>query len=705
MQLLNLENRILKLRMELNQEVSNCKNSNQLDKMKLQAMQNDLIILQNEFNLIKKNGMIKNEIKNENPVNNYENNTYMQVKNEIKNENPVVNTEKNENPLPKTQKIKPTKDKKNKNFEKIIGQSIMGILASLLIFISLGIFSALVLPYLPDMAKLILMYIASFGLTGIGLWLLKKDNRNKWYLSLSGCGIGAVYVSLFLSNLYFMVIGDILLYIALLIWSIAICYLAKTKSNIFMFIGELGIVISLMFGFFECYAVGDYIQLLLLAAFFIIAQTCYLYAFKDGKTSVIMIGIIFILYGFNLAIYSQPTGMTSIGGTGFIEKVLVSRIIMTIFMICLISYQLLISKRKIFDDIVLFINAILTYAIFENNILFTIISLLAIGYLTFIKKEDYDKKVEILSLLFGLFSIFLCWNLTIGPLYLLAIPVVFITVCGYIKQKKELEILGIICLIPLIITASLGVDIERYLRVLMLAVTTIILGTTCIQFKKKDKLMHISTYLFQLITICIVISELISNSSDNYTYNIELTISTLIVFAINSFGIKLLENNNCDREYLITTQIVNAMIMIASLCCIEETASSPLLHIISILIAIASFIFNSKDIISHKIGGFYVGIKYTFLMIFILDSFNASNLFISICCFLMACSSIGFGLINKYKSLRLFGLLLSCLSVCKLVLIDISYDSSVAKAASFLICGILCFGINMVYNKLGKNIE
>lgn len=80
-------------------------------------------------------------------------------------------------------------------------------------------------------------------------------------------------------------------------------------------------------------------------------------------------------------------------------------------------------------------------------------------------------------------------------------------------------------------------------------------------------------------------------------------------------------------------------------------------------------------------------------------------IFISIASIIFAIISIYYGFIANYKYLRIFGLILSIFSVIKLILIDISYDDTIWRALSFFICGILCFVISVIYNKIDKKIE
>ena len=57
---------------------------------------------------------------------------------------------------------------------------------------------------------------------------------------------------------------------------------------------------------------------------------------------------------------------------------------------------------------------------------------------------------------------------------------------------------------------------------------------------------------------------------------------------------------------------------------------------------------------------------------------------------------------EKYKALRVCGLVLVLLCVVKLVLVDIRYDNVLLRAAGFFVGGILCFGISLVYNLVDK---
>jgi hypothetical protein len=147
--------------------------------------------------------------------------------------------------------------------------------------------------------------------------------------------------------------------------------------------------------------------------------------------------------------------------------------------------------------------------------------------------------------------------------------------------------------------------------------------------------------------------------------------------------------------------------MIVSLCyiAIEE---QPVYHILVILISLALFTMNIGILLrgSRDAGkGAYIGFKLTLLMIVCLASYSAANYIISIACFILSIASIiaGFGL--SRKSFRIYGLVLSLISIVKLIMIDIRYENTIGHAFSFFACGTLCFVISMIYHGIDKKMS
>ena len=161
------------------------------------------------------------------------------------------------------------------DFEKTFGKSFMGITASVLIFISIILFATLLLPMLGDGAKMAIMYIVSGAFLGIGAYRLNKDKDNKFNISLTGCGLGALFISLLLSNIYFKVLGDIPLYVLIAFWGCLVCIFANNKNYIFQVIGEIGILIATIFGCLLCLEERDTTKFIALLVFYGITSAIF----------------------------------------------------------------------------------------------------------------------------------------------------------------------------------------------------------------------------------------------------------------------------------------------------------------------------------------------------------------------------------------------------------------------------------------------
>ena len=103
---------------------------------------------------------------------------------------------------PKAGTSKPPAKKTASGFEENVGGKVMGIVAAVLIFIGLFLFGSMLYERLGDTARIAILFIVSFLILGAGLFLERK--RESWFTtSLVGCGFGAVYISLFITGLYY----------------------------------------------------------------------------------------------------------------------------------------------------------------------------------------------------------------------------------------------------------------------------------------------------------------------------------------------------------------------------------------------------------------------------------------------------------------------------------------------------------------------
>ena len=133
----------------------------------------------------------------------------------------------------------------NKDFEKKFGKNIMGIIASVLIIVSLISFGGLVYKYLTDVTKMAIMYIISTALTVVGIVMMKKKEKAKLVFSaLAACGTIGIYITSFIGCFVFEMYDKPVLLILVCIWLILTCIASKFSSGMFVYIFNIGLVIS-----------------------------------------------------------------------------------------------------------------------------------------------------------------------------------------------------------------------------------------------------------------------------------------------------------------------------------------------------------------------------------------------------------------------------------------------------------------------------
>ena len=153
-------------------------------------------------------------------------------------------------PVPKpTVRPKAAKKSEPMSVESWLGTRLFNIVASVLIFIGLILFCMLGYEYITDGMKIAAMHIVSLAFIGIGGYLTKK-NRSVFSLGLTGCGVGASFISILLTHVYFHAINDITAFSLLFVWIILALFLSKKLDSLMLSItAHIGMAISVCFAF------------------------------------------------------------------------------------------------------------------------------------------------------------------------------------------------------------------------------------------------------------------------------------------------------------------------------------------------------------------------------------------------------------------------------------------------------------------------
>ena len=83
--------------------------------------------------------------------------------------------------------------------------------------------------------------------------------------------------------MYFKVIGDIPLYVLIAIWGIGIGVFGKNRSKIFQVIGELGILISMIFGCVLCGDTSDGDKFFVLTIYYLISSGAFYFLYYEKE--------------------------------------------------------------------------------------------------------------------------------------------------------------------------------------------------------------------------------------------------------------------------------------------------------------------------------------------------------------------------------------------------------------------------------------
>lgn len=626
--------------------------------------------------------------------------------------------------------------RKPQDYEKLFGKNFMGIFASVLIFISLIIFATLIIPHLTDTMKMIGMYLVSFGIFGGGYALYKKNNQNNFYIALIGCGAGSLYLSLLLSNLYFKRIDDIALYLLILVWTVFVKYLTRIKNFVFMIIGQCGIFIAMVLGTLLCVSEKDSGKFLVLIIFYMIssfvfsnlgkAYLRFLVNFRRNDTSEEIDAETFyyednlfshICKFLNLTVITLGLSMMPVKWDSL-------KITCVIFMMLYLLLEFYIAYKEecrhglVFQiltiaDSFLFICLFEAVNFYAMDATYLLMYLVSLALLFYVNKKGERAGFKVVSEIYCFFMLYL--GCSLNPFirehlyaYLTVIPFMLY---GVLK-KKRLYLYTSILYIAQFLFLIMSLSSTYFLKTELLIMIVICYSVFLYSCKKTEETwFKIAGYLVLCFITFLSVNDFAHATMLQYMIQQNGIHSELMekAYLISFITVAVIHLILCKLDYFGKEKPVeNMMYGITALWMVLGCHAIYYENwkLLIILITILLFIINSKKLLSkHKYAGYYVAFKYTALMICILNSFEVVNYIISISLLLFAIVSIIAGFYINNTSFRLYGLVLSMISIFKLIMIDIQYDSTIENAVSFFVSGVLCFIISFIYNKIDTNFK
>jgi len=603
----------------------------------------------------------------------------------------------------------------NKNSaESWIGKHLMGVFASVLIFIALILFASLIIPYLNDVIKIGLMFTVSIALTGFAFYEHKKRPGNTFFTALLACGLGCSYLSILVTRIYFKVIGDVAMYVLLLVWAGIILYMGKRESKLFQVIGNAGYIISALLA----WNLKDGALVLPVLVYLLIMGGAFQYNFrKDNLQRTIQscINLAIILYFATRIGHNVEKCVSLTVSAGLI--VVISAAYFAAF---LFGKKLINSANKTFfasaSAIVLYISFLLLADCLEMPKWISLTAFFCVAAIAeaeaFLQRNEKESETVSFFKSFWITAWFAIAEIGTYILYqeffdsgALFVALLPIAVYGVKKEYALFRNQAIILAALMTLLENFG-ELSIIFCAVELVYAIIVLVMEGFVVKKSFEYKFIWYFYVQA---CIAL--LFWNVADKSAFGNDgfRIMCAVIPVGIFNMIMRMLKFDRDDKGVSNITALmvldgVNVAGLLLGLYNIYMVEGAALQGINIAFTTALACVNVRRHFAGKSAEKLYAGIKFGIILIVSLVSYDAAGYIVSVAvlAFAILCIVIGFNKIFGAKELRIYGLVLAMVSVVKFIMYDITYENTIGRAISFLISGILCFGISAIYNHFEK---
>ena len=639
--------------------------------------------------------------------------------------------------------FKPAKPKRD--LEKALGKNVMGVMASVLIFVALILFAIVALPSMTDTIKMAAMFIISGGITGIGVMLMRKDQSNAFNASIAGCGIGAVFISLMTTRMYFNAINDYVLYITLLIWAAAVAFFSKDKNKVFVVIAEVGISVATLIGlaglFGEDAAAG--LKANMLIAFALLSEIAIYYFNSTDE----MDNDIFMHFPHAIRAFAMTIMFIILADTNSLENV-------PIMMVAFIGIGLYLLSRTDGDkgkDLIL-TTYVLPITLAFNNYAIALCN----------GAENVEPYIILIgiAIIFHLFTYFYNkYKVAVGASHI-AIIACAIYFMSEVSSADSLEVMTILVpaalvLMPIMLMTNyckenywkwLSAGLPLFFVVLWNDIGGLTQGQILVGFvialiytlanfhildDIKDDILRICLYIASMITFPLIFGDIID------CLNVEGLVAEAIIenIYVTCAYVPLVlvylwvDKKDCitrEKDITVLQNIIMGILILVGSISLHEGAylwlykEDPIAYraaetawtVSSWVVGLTLIGLNALRTVPmlNKGKGYGIGVSAAYVVSLwsIITRISDVNYIVSITMLLLAIGMIVMGFkINLdegvgNKEMRLFGLVLSMVVTVKLLMLDIEHNNLLETSGYLLLAGVLCFAISFAYNRLDK---
>ena len=625
--------------------------------------------------------------------------------------------------------------KEKKDMERTIGRQIMGIAASILIFIGITLFAMLIIPNLTDSIKMAAMFVFSFALTAVGITMMVRKKGGDFGVILAACGMGSVYISLYVTAVYFKSLDDIPLYILLLLWIIFICVLSRYGSYLFHLIGVIGIVVSVFFSF-HILEIGEPSKTIFLTAYFIIGSVAFLISSKRELKAYLTDAIAIVFSCLSLTIFFVLEMGSDEKPAGVLLLIFVIAFIVYSMALKFDEYPMAASISSMFASFVYLL--LCCYVIDENGTLplASLVMVVAVTAFYRFKGEESGGNFAVKATWLSIFMLtltfgWLNWdlvseNMGVAPVLLAVV------LYGFLAEDVYYTFCGMAVYFIYCFGYDMGGTNEGRAFCLLaftLAfafVPHVLMHFKDCEFRKANKLAYYLLGLLSLFGSFFYYFDTFEDQADDLYYMLSAgemagisereAVAGLFCFIIIAVANAVLsrtsfirqedDEEELDMVMAVPMYIINVVLMLVGMTQMNLMKEAPGFKWAYLLVTLALLFVNLDRIkaIRNPCADVYLGFRFNLYMLALLSAFDAQNYTFSTCCFALALVGIIIGFFIKKKAMRIYFLAVTLISVVKLVMYDISYDNSAMRAMSFIISGVLCLIISFVYTKADKKL-
>lgn len=647
--------------------------------------------------------------------------------------------------------------------ETWLGRNVLGIVASILVFIGLIFLGVLVYGNITEPVKIALMYALSTLLTGLGVFLAVKK-RNNFTLALTGCGCGSFFLSILLTHVYFGKLPDLAAFGLLLVWMACTLFVARwQRSTLMSVIAHAGMIISLCFAFTQ--GISDE-KLWLVLLYQVTASAVMLVGniFCCRKTyhfgTFASLGLTLVASGVMSARFA-PVDKTAPFLTGLPVPAVVAAFALQFLMACVFSYLLAISASRMKDDgskIALhLLNKLLWAAALCTNV-YLVAYRLALPYfpafsdrapaigiallacllplllhvalsLVMQIKLRFSKVLECISVLtcFSLTAIFLLifWGSRMfGAEFLPRLPWLIVPagllflIRRFSRQPAYLVAANVLLGMDFLFAifggygrlVTFGTPAAALGWMLLYGIA--IVGQWFFQTPPNRKKYSVPTRILLYLTVVLSLPVILLNTSVPYPGVTVLSVLTGLHFLLFLLRYDR-ENHGNTLEWLLGAVSLLLLALNAWFIAFGVRRSAVETGLYFLLTALAFFLaavrtprlFYYKD---RPAQGALTGVVFTLLVLATVEGnteWFSQTYLLSITCMLTALACIVAGFLGRVSSLRFYGLILTLTCVLKLVTLDVIHLRSLLRVIALIGGGIICFIVSAIYNYTVKQMK